>query len=223
VTEIIAHRGASHRERENTLAAFRMARSLGAGWVELDVRATADGALAVHHDPRLPDGRAVAAVAAAELPPGVPLLGAALDACGGMGVHVEIKNHPSEAGFDDSGRLAGAVAAAVAAWTGPVVVSSFDLATVDAVRRSGVATAWLVVAVDDTILTTTVDRHHALHPWHGTVDATLVERCHSVGLVVNVWTVDDPDRIVELAAWGVDGICTNEPDVAVAALRGRRV
>ena len=36
---------------------------------------------------------------------------------------------------------------------------------------------------------------------------------------MNVWTLDDPDAMVRLAGWGVDGICTNLPDVAVAALR----
>jgi glycerophosphoryl diester phosphodiesterase len=37
-------------------------------------------------------------------------------------------------------------------------------------------------------------------------------------VVVNVWTVDEPDRMRLLASWGVDGICTNVPDVAVATL-----
>jgi glycerophosphoryl diester phosphodiesterase len=26
-----------------------------------------------------------------------------------------------------------------------------------------------------------------------------------------VWTVDEPDRMVELAGWGVDGIISNDP------------
>jgi glycerophosphoryl diester phosphodiesterase len=36
--------------RENTLEAFARARRLGADGIELDVRLTVDGALAVHHD-----------------------------------------------------------------------------------------------------------------------------------------------------------------------------
>ncbi|MDO8665828.1 MAG: glycerophosphodiester phosphodiesterase family protein, partial [Gemmatimonadales bacterium] len=47
---VIAHRGASGYEVENSLAAFRAAHTLGADAVELDVHATADGALVVHHD-----------------------------------------------------------------------------------------------------------------------------------------------------------------------------
>ena len=55
------------------------------------MRPTADGALAVHHDAELPDGRTIAALPAAELPAWVPPLDAALEACAGLGVNVEIK------------------------------------------------------------------------------------------------------------------------------------
>src|ERR687891_2877116 len=79
VTLVIGHKGAAGLAPENSLAAFRAARDVGADGVELDVRRTADGTLAVHHDPRLPDGRPLVEVAAAELPTDVPLLGDALD------------------------------------------------------------------------------------------------------------------------------------------------
>lgn len=48
--KIIAHRGASYLAPENTLAAFRAARQLGADGVEFDVQETADGRLVIHHD-----------------------------------------------------------------------------------------------------------------------------------------------------------------------------
>ena len=66
-----AHRGSPDPVagiRENTLAAFARARRLGADGVELDVRLTRDGALAVHHDPVVPGVGAVADLARAELP-----------------------------------------------------------------------------------------------------------------------------------------------------------
>ena len=50
MTWVIAHRGASADERENTLPAFERAIELGADFVELDVQASADGALVVFHD-----------------------------------------------------------------------------------------------------------------------------------------------------------------------------
>ncbi|MBM3741858.1 MAG: glycerophosphodiester phosphodiesterase, partial [Actinobacteria bacterium] len=34
------------------------------------------------------------------------------------------------------------------------------------------------------------------------------------GLQINTWTCDDPVRMRELVEWGVDGICTNVPDLA---------
>jgi glycerophosphoryl diester phosphodiesterase len=40
-------------------------------------------------------------------------------------------------------------------------------------------------------------------------------------VAVNVWTCDDAEAMARLAGWGVDGICTNVPDVAVAVLRDR--
>jgi len=48
--KIIAHRGASARAPENTLAAVRLAAELGADGVEVDVRLTRDNQLAVLHD-----------------------------------------------------------------------------------------------------------------------------------------------------------------------------
>jgi glycerophosphoryl diester phosphodiesterase len=45
-----------------------------------------------------------------------------------------------------------------------------------------------------------------------------VAAAHDTGLAVNAWTCDDPERIAWLAAAGVDGIVTNVPDVALAAL-----
>ena len=50
VTLVIAHRGASWHERENTLPAFERAIREGADFVELDVQASQDGALVVFHD-----------------------------------------------------------------------------------------------------------------------------------------------------------------------------
>lgn len=50
---VVAHRGASARAPENTLAALRTAARLGAHMAELDVRRTSDGEFVVLHDPTL--------------------------------------------------------------------------------------------------------------------------------------------------------------------------
>jgi len=224
--QVMAHRGASRAEPENTVAAFRAAAAMGADAVELDVRRTADGVLVVHHDPRLADGRAIIETRAADLPLHVPHLGEALDACAPLWVNVEIKNDPNEPDFDAHDSIADATIDLLAArdegdehW----LISSFRRETVDRCRavRPGIATAWLVTLLDPATRDATLDRlvadgHTALHPWVGGVDIGLLEQCASRGLAVNTWTCDDPDRMRELVAWGVDGICTNLPDVALA-------
>jgi len=223
VTRVLAHRGASLQERENTLAAFRLAAVIGADGVELDVRPTADGVLIVHHDARLadPDGREIAALAAADLPGYVPTLAAAIEATAGL-VNIEIKHEPA----DDRRDLAAAVVAdaAVRAERDRILVSSFDLASIDRVRAldPGLATAWLVPAVvDDTLDTLAAHGHRVLHPWVGTLTEATVAACHERGVAVNTWTIDDPAQIAELLAWRVDGIVTNAPDVALAVRDAR--
>ena len=52
------------------------------------------------------------------------------------------------------------------------------------------------------------------------VIAELVDRAHAAGLTVNCWTCNDLDRIRELAALGTDGIITDVPEAARAALDG---
>lgn len=51
--EIIAHRGASYFEPENTLRSVKKAIELGADWVEVDVRISRDGELVIMHDSHL--------------------------------------------------------------------------------------------------------------------------------------------------------------------------
>src|SRR3954468_1541818 len=122
---ILAHRGASSSHRENTIDAFRASGPMGASWVELDVRRTADGLLAVHHDAHLGDGRAIVELQAAELPASVPSLAEALDACAPLGVNVEIKNSPNDVDFDESAALVEPVIADIRGASVAVLVSSF--------------------------------------------------------------------------------------------------
>jgi glycerophosphoryl diester phosphodiesterase len=220
---VIAHRGASAAHPPgNTIAAFEAAGPLGATWVELDVRRARDGSLVVHHDPQLPDGRLIATMLPEDLPPWVPLLDDALGACGRLGVNIEIKNLPDDPDLDPHEDAAADVVAAVGRRPDQeVLVSSFHLATIDRVREldDTVPTAFLVLDPTPEAIALTAGRGHAaLHPWHHTMHGEVLTRCRDLGLRVNVWTVDDPDEIRALADLGVDGIVTNVPDIAVAAL-----
>jgi glycerophosphoryl diester phosphodiesterase len=218
---VVAHRGASKAERENTVAAFTAARRLGADGVELDVRLAAGGALVVHHDPTLAGGRPVTDVPPAQMPSEVPSLVEALDACDGLLVDVELKNQPDEVGFDPDGRLVDAVARVLDGYDpARMLVSSFHPSTLDQFRARSplVSTGALSVGVLDPAAVR-VRGHDAVHPHHRSVTARMVERAHAEGLAVLVWTVDRPSRMRRLAALGVDAIITNVPDVAIATLR----
>jgi len=219
--QVIAHRGASKAEPENTIAAFERAHQLRADAVELDVRRTRDHVLVVHHDAVLPDGRVIVHTNFADLPSHVPTLGAALDACQPMWVNVEIKNDPNEPDFDPSDHIADATLDELSRrsegderW----LISSFRRETIDRCHelRPSIRTAWLTIAVaPETATDLAASGHSAVHPWFGIVSREMIDAFHDVGLQVNTWTCDDPERMRELIEWGIDGICTNVPDVAV--------
>jgi len=221
VVQVMAHRGASRAERENTLAAFRRAGAMGANAVELDVRRSADGVLVVHHDPVLADRRVICRTAAAQLPVHIPSLSDALDACAGMWVNLEIKNDESEPDFDPDDWVADQTMAMLAARGEPArwLMSSFRLETMDRCRALAphIRTAWLTSKPPADAVATLVQHGHAgLHPKVRHVTRTLIGACHAAGLFVNTWTCDDPARMRELIGWGIDGICKNVPDVALS-------
>jgi glycerophosphoryl diester phosphodiesterase len=227
MTDVWAHRGASAARRENTIDAFAEARRQGAAGVELDVRRSVDRALVVHHDAELPDGRLIVTVEARDLPPDVVLLDAALDACAGMVVNIEIKNVEVDPDFDPDQYLASAVVDLLHRRSTPpaeVLVSSFGLAAIDRVRAldPSIPTGYLASGRWDQrkALQRAIDgAHGAFHPYHLVVNPELVAAAHDAGVAVNTWTVDEPERIRWLASeCGVDAVITNVPDVALAAL-----
>lgn len=225
---VLAHRGASADAPENSTAAFLLADDQRADGVELDVRITPAGALVVRHDPLPADTVGIDDTVGTVSP--TPSLADVLDACGDrMLVNVEIKNLASDGGFDPTltivertiEELRGRGVEQRRRW----LISSFSWATIEACRRAApeIPTAWLTMTVDDrTITRIAAAGHAAIHPWELLVDAAVVERCHAAGLAVNVWTCNDPERLVELAAIGVDAVCTDVPGLARAAL-GREV
>lgn len=230
MTIVIAHRGASARAPENSVAAFELAVGLGADAIELDVRRTADGHAVIHHDPTFTiEGgpRVIVETARADLPESIIDLDTALDACAGANVNIEIKNWVGDPDHDPTCALADTVCVHLARRPEPAgrwFVSSFDLATIDRVRalRPDIATAYLTDGDPDRDLDAVIASGHRLwHPWFGAITADHIRRAHLAGIAVNVWTCDDPEAIDALLAAGVDGICTNVPDVVLE--RRRRI
>jgi glycerophosphoryl diester phosphodiesterase len=48
------------------------------------------------------------------------------------------------------------------------------------------------------------------------VSPTFIRHAHVAGLEVQVWTVDDAADMTRLLEWGVDGLISNRPDLAVS-------
>jgi len=223
-----AHRGSPDLAAgigENTVEAFLRAGRLGADGVELDVRLTADGALAVHHDPVIGGLGPVGELRVRQLPDHVPLLSAALDACGDLLVNIEVKNLPTEPGHDPDETAARKVAALVveAGLSDRVVVSSFWPASLEAVAEvdATVPTALLLAGWADAGWGLEQARElgcRALHPHGSLVTSDLVDGAHRVGLAVAAWTVNGAAAVAAMADLGVDTVITDDVGSAVAAL-----
>jgi glycerophosphoryl diester phosphodiesterase len=223
---VLAHRGARMVAPENTLEAFSIALDQGASGVELDVHRTADGGLVVHHDA---DAIGLGVLAQRglreirEVRPDIPTLDEVLDVCEGALVNVEIKNLATDADYDTADRAAELVVELLDARDrrDDVLVSSFNVATIDRVRalEPSIPTGLLSMLDPFDGIALCVERgHSALHPFFALLgDDTavpIVTRAREVDVAINVWTVNDEEEMMRLAAAGVAAIITDVPEVA---------
>ena len=217
MTLVIAHRGASRDERENTLPAFERAIVLGADYVELDVQLSADGVPVVFHDLDLdrltPLSGPLRRRPLAELREvGIPTLAEVLEVTRGrIGVMAELKRAHLY-------RRRGIVEQTAALLGRDDAVLSFQRSALLELRqvrpglrlvqhvgfgvsiRSAAAYAWGVGF------------------WDPRVTMRGLANARALGLATTVYTVNDAERIRRLAALGADGIITDRPDVARRAL-----
>ncbi len=225
---IIAHRGASRAFRENTLPAFERALELGADGIELDVHATRDGVLVVHHDPTLairhgdnveevPIALLTAdEVAAHRLRSGdrVPTLREVFVLTGARAVvYVEVKAPGVE-------RLVAAllnefpeVRSAVHAFDHRIPVGVHALRPSTPIGVLSASYPLDVLGVLSGSAASVLWQHAEL------IDEALVAAAHEAGVALIAWTVNRAPQARQLAAWGVDGICTDVPDEISTALR----
>ncbi len=225
----IAHRGASAHAPENTLAAFREAARLGADMVELDVQMTADGQAIVLHDATLDrfPGHAGEVrfktldeirLVNAGMGERIPTLEEAIQVCREelLGIYIELK----------TGAAIDAVARAfqeydLYQWA---LVGSFrpdwvaELKQRD--RRIRTAILFHSPHVDPVALAQAVDADF-VHPcWenaaeqpHRLLTQAWLDRVREAGLGVILWHEERPEEIAALRKLGVDGICSDAPEL----------
>ncbi|UCD23197.1 MAG: glycerophosphodiester phosphodiesterase [Gemmatimonadota bacterium] len=218
MTWVIAHRGASAYEVENSMAAFSTAVRMGADGVELDVHTTLDGIAVVHHD-AIAGTRCIAESRFEQLrdhklsngesiPPLVDVLSTLGTACH---VFVEVKHLPRDHDGDLLKALEGGPA------TDLYHVHSFDHRIVRRLKQANPELTCGVLSVSYQVNPYfQVHDAGALELWQveSMVDRDLIAGARDRGYRVYAWTVDDPDRMRHLVEMGVDAICTNRPDVA---------
>ena len=215
---VVAHRGASRVEPENTLAAFEAAVEPARRRVEFDVRMTADGHAVVLHDPSvdrttdgsgpvagrpLPEVKRLHVRSSTGEPAEVPTLAETLVLLSGRAaIDVEIKNLPGEPDYDPD--IESAVEATLRAldgppFVGPVLVSSFNPRSIARSRElaPGVPTGLLTIElmpVGDAAALASAGGHGWVLPAAAAVLAAgeeVVALAHAAGVRLGTWIVDD--------------------------------
>lgn len=196
---------------ENTLASFQRALDEGADGLEVDVHATSDGEVVLHHDDMLASGPAIATSTLDELRqhevgPGVPIptLGELCALVAGRAtLFVELKG----------GGIERQVLRALRGYDGAVALHSFDHAMIARVARMD-ASLRLGILFDDAPVSVAraMSETGALDVWPhwALVTADLVAAVHDAGGRVISWTVNDERDARALAALGVDALCGDD-------------
>jgi glycerophosphoryl diester phosphodiesterase len=227
----IAHRGASAHAPENTLAAFALAAELGADMVEADLQASADGTLVIIHDAdlsrttdgsgsvyghRLSELKQLDAGGGERIPTAEELIECCL--AHGLGMYFELK----------IGFAAGPIVELIQRFAlhDRVIVGSFRpdwLADVRA-QDDGIATSVLFGSphVEPVALARAVGapyvhpcwEHQAPEP-HRLLTAEWLAAVRGAGLKIITWHEERPSEIAALRRLGVDGICSNAPELLI--------
>ncbi|MCD6508185.1 hypothetical protein J7M22_16405 [Candidatus Poribacteria bacterium] len=230
----VAHRGASAYAPENTMTAFRKAIEIGVDCIELDVHICKTGEIIVMHDSTL-DRTTDLSGKISEVPleeikradagawfreefrgEPVPTLEEALNFIGERAITVvEIKDEWIAAQVLETIRRANA--------TERVVVISFHPRVLDEIRRIGssIPTGLLIgESPEDEIPQAMRFIRMAAEVGagmislnHNLVRPRLAYEIRRRGFGLWAWTVDEIDRMRELAQMGVVGITSNKPDL----------
>lgn len=217
--ELVGHRGAPKELYENTLEAFQRAFERGADAIELDVHASRDAVVVVHHDPSLRKGteptqwigRPLAEMTADEirrvrLPggAGIPTLAEVLAEMPGEAIaYVELKGAAIES----------LTTAVIRSSKRRCAVHSFDHSAVErAAKIAPEIPRGLLFDQYPRDLSGSMERAGATSLWleRRLPDQQLVDAAHQMGARVYAWTVNEPSEARHLAELGVDALCSDD-------------
>jgi len=225
----IAHRGASAYAPEITLAAIARAAELGADMVEMDVQTCADGTAVIIHDghlQRTTNGSGLLCEHTLEslkrLDAGdgerIPTLDEAIGCCRahGLAPYLEVKDSFSVPAVARVVREPDLQERAIVASFRPDWLA--DLRALD----GRIATAVLFGSLDiDPVALARAAGARFVHPcWehrgpepHRHLTPEWIARVRAAGLKIITWHEERPSEIAALRRIGVDGICSNAPDL----------
>lgn len=226
-TKIIAHRGLSGIEAENTNAAFVAAANRSYFGIETDIHRTADGEFAVSHDGNLKrvggEDVAVEGVTLELLRSSVlfdkngtklrhdlrvSTLEEYLSICKRYEKHsiLELKSDFSD---EDIEKIIEIIKSFDQ--LDSLTFISFKYSNLEKVRRilPNHPVQFLFSNFTDEIFEKAVHDKIDIDMGHSSVTEEVIKRAHEAGLVVNAWTVDSPERAGQLIDWGIDYITTN--------------
>jgi glycerophosphoryl diester phosphodiesterase len=234
-TTIVAHRGAAGKAPENTMASAHQAIEDGADWVEIDVQESADGEVVVIHDSdfmklanvdlKVWDGTA-AQIASIDVgswfdpafsDERVPTLREVLAAVRGKaGVVIELKYY----GHDEKLEQRVADIVDTMGMASDVAVMSLDYAGV--LRMRALRPDWAIGLLSATAIgdLTRLDADF-LAVNRGMATPAFVRHAQDNGKQLYVWTVNDPVSMSRMMSIGVDGIITDEPEMARRVMEER--
>jgi len=160
----------------------------------------------------------------------IPTLAEICALASGTFVHLDIELKTDPAWPDTAPALASIVDAVLAVTPATARFRSFDWRVLRRLRalRPHAELAWLTPLLPRArVARVTAEIAHGGWPawtptWaphHRLLRKKDVTAAHASGLLVKPWTVNSPRRMAQLVAWGVDGLCTDRPDVAAAVIK----
>ncbi len=226
-TRMIAHRGASALERENTVAAFLAAANRSYYGIETDVHRTADGHFVLIHDETT--GRVAPIDIPVEESSWADLRAIQLHDTHGLSTRGDLvipelseyaaicRDYGKIAVLELKNRFTESEIAAIVECLrsldalGNTVFISFVLENLQILRAilPGHPVQFLVSQLDEDVFATLVREKMDLDVHYPALTADWIARCHAAGIAVNAWTVDDPDIAARLIGWGIDYITSN--------------